>query len=155
MNIIRSCKNDIAIKKRYRGSYRIKNNLLPVQSIQRSQKRAITLTHENISTIISEISKVPKVTSNSPPMKSSTIESSSSIIKRSNSLKLFPITLKRRFKNLDINSKRIPQTDHMIFVMEKIPTFDFVREKNLRKNKTRILKDINPIFEDQNEYNYE
>lgn len=62
-------------------------------------------------------------------------------------------SLKTRFKNIDINSKKIPQDDFLTFLKEKIPTFDFVREKNLCKKKEKLLKDVVTIFEeDQEQY---
>jgi hypothetical protein len=72
----------------------------------------------------------------------------------SNSCKFFPNSIKIRFKKTNVNSKKIPQEDFLIFFLENVPTFDFVREKNLSRKKNRILKEVVTIEEDDQEYHF-
>jgi hypothetical protein len=76
-------------------------------------------------------------------------------LKKSISSKSYNTTatsLKIRFKNIDIYSKKIPQEDFMIFMLDKIPTFDFVREKNLLRKRKKLLKDVVTIIEEDQEH---
>ena len=69
-----------------------------------------------------------------------------------NSFKYFNTLIKTRFKHTDVNSKKIPQEDFFLFFKNKIPTFEFVREKNLSRKKNRILREVVTILEEDQEH---
>ena len=72
------------------------------------------------------------------------------------SYNLTTTSLKTRFKNINIYSKKIPQEDFMIFMLDKIPTFELARENNIIKKRKKLLKDIVTILEeDQEQYCFE
>jgi hypothetical protein len=124
----------------------------PIGSVRGSHNhRSQTLSSSRISEIISNC---PATTSKAQlnKVKLSPLPNTLSKTRTSTrNTKVLSITLKRRFTNINIYSKKIPQSDHMIFLIEKIPTFDFVREKNLKKNTMKMLKLVNPIMEDTSE----
>ena len=118
----------------------------------RKTQRSITLPKENINKILLKLDNSPDpLIKRTKPLAPLYLQKMPPF---SRSLKLFPTTIKSRFKDLKISQKVIPQNDHLIFLLDKVPTFEIVREKNIAKNK-KILKSVKPIVEDQNEYNIE
>ena len=144
-----------ALKHQPRHTSRTSLNLLNSPFMGRKTQRSITLPKENINKILLKLDNSPdpliKRTEKTKPLAPLYLQKMPPF---SRSLKLFPTTIKSRFKDLKISQKVIPQNDHLIFLLDKVPTFEIVREKNIAKNK-KILKSVKPIVEDQNEYNIE
>ena len=130
---------------------------LTIQSptVNRLTRRSCTLPKENIHKILTNYEKTHKASMLSPERAIKNEVMPPLIHKTERSVKLFPLKIKSRFKGPRISNNKIPQGDYLVYLLDKVPTFEIVREKNIEKNKRKILKLIRPIIEDQNEYNNE
>ena len=141
-----------------RKSSRVLINTLSSPVLARANRRSNTMPTKAIVKLLTAVENPIQIETTSPAKITSKITSKIALASptmKLNPIKALHVKLKSRFKDSKFCNKRIPQSDHLIFLLEKIPTFDIAREKNIQKNKKKILSLVNPIIEDQNEYSFE
>lgn len=136
------------------GNFKVKNlsrvilSSISQKDNERSSRRSNTLTQKSVHNLLGETGSLQKI-HKSPEIIRKTIRQFN--YSSTASFKLMPLKLKSRFKEGKFSNKRIPQDSHLVFLLDKIPTFDIARAKNIHKSEKKLLKLIRPILEDQNE----
>ena len=138
----------------HRKSNRIILNALSSPVLEISNRRSNTMPTKSMEKLLDKVEN-PKKTEQKSPLKTASKIILASPTLKLNPIKVFHVKLKSRFKDVKFCNKRIPQSDYLVFLLEKIPTFDIAREKNIKKNNRNILSLVNPIIEDQNECSFE